>query len=100
MEDCPCLVVSLRVFLLLFLCCCHFFPLLFVFVLIVFVVTDVVAVAICGGAWCILVPGVGCYVGHHCDLPALTWQDGKTVKLFDLRQWLMKEKVGTSCHPT
>ena len=98
MEDCPCWVVFLRVFLLFFLCCCYFFPCcLFLFLLFLLLL---VAVAICGGAWCILVPGVGCYVGHHCDLPALTWQDGKTVKLFDLRQWLMKEKAGTSCHPT
>lgn len=57
MEDCPCLVVSLRVFLLLFLCCCHFFPcclFLFLLFLLLLMLLLLLFVAVLGASWCLV----------------------------------------------
>lgn len=70
--------------------CCLFLFLLFLLLLMLLLL---LFVAMLGASWCLVLVVM-------LVIMAISRQDGKTVKLFDLRQWLMKEKVGTSCHPT
>ena len=97
MEDCPCLVVFFFVCFYCYFCvvviffpCCLFLFLLFLLLLMLLLL---LFVAMLGASWCPVLVVMLVII-------AISRQDGKTVKLFDLRQWLMKEKVGTSCHPT